>query len=101
MNEKHLPDEMPYSTWRAPDAAPEFRARVWQRIEARRSHPFANWIAFLADSRAAYAGALAATAMVWLAILFASPAPDGHAHLFSPVEPGTLTAAFAQALHGR
>ena len=91
--------DVPYATWRSPDPAPDFRARVWQRIEQRRATD-APWYMPWVTGRLAYAGACVATALLWLAILQGSPAHPRPA-LYASVEPDTLTAALARTVHGR
>lgn len=47
-----------------------------------------------------YAGALAASAMLWLLVLHTTPARRGDA-AFAANHPGSLTHAFARTLQGR
>lgn len=99
MNITAPPEPLPdFSAWKAPAVSPSFRAQVWQRIEARRPAP--RWSGAWWAARVSYAGALAASAMLWLLVLHATPARPGDA-TFAADHPGSLTHAFARTLQGR
>jgi len=99
MNTATTPAPHPdFSAWKAPAVSSSFRAQVWQRIEARRPAP--RWSGAWWAARVSYAGALAASAMLWLLVLHATPSRPGDA-AFAADHPDSLTRAFARTLQGR
>lgn len=90
-------DEPRFDTWTAPSVSPAFRAAVWQQIERRRPAP--RWSGAWWAARFGYAGALAATALLWVMVLRVDPTAPSSA-LFTTAPPGSLTAAFSQTLRG-
>lgn len=94
MNTREPADSTRYAAWRAPDPSPDFHARVWHKIAERRVP--SPWYAAWLHGRLAYAGACAATVLLWIAVWQAAPPSDPRS-AFSAVEPGMLTAALAQA----
>ena len=87
----------PFDAWLAPAVDPSFRAAVWQRIEARRPAP--RWSGAWWTARVGYAGALTATAMLWMLVLRVEPAAASRGFLAASPS-GSLTSAFAQAARG-
>jgi len=90
-------NEPRFEAWTAPSASPAFRAAVWQQIERRRPAP--RWSGAWWAARCGYAGAVAASTLLWIILLHVEP-PAPSSALFMTAPPGSLTAAYSQTLRG-